>query len=217
MSDFEGLLTSREGEVAVLRLNRPEQRNALSRALRDALVDALQNLGSDDAVKAVVLTGAGDSFCAGFDLKELSEGDAGEIFQQAQGYHHQVHTFRKPLLAAINGPAVAGGMDLASMCDLRLAIRSARFGQPQVIHGIPAAWELTRSQMLESAARRICLTGDLISADEACAAGYVSAVFEDAEALLTGAMDWAGRMAAAAGSGIMKQQILDAQPKIFQA
>jgi enoyl-CoA hydratase len=217
MTDFEGLQLSREGEVAMLRLNRPQQRNALSRALRDALVDALNSFSSDDSVKAVVLIGAGDSFCAGFDLKELSQGDAGEIFHQAQGYHHQVHTFGKPLLAAINGPAVAGGMDLASMCDLRLAVRSARFGQPQVILGIPAAWQLTRSQMLESMARRICLTGDLITAEEACAAGYVSALFDDAETLEAGAMDWAGRMAQAAASGTMKQQILDAQPEIFQA
>lgn len=215
MSEFEGLRIGRSGEVVVLRLNRPERRNALSRELRDTLAHTLDSLSDEELVKAVVITGTGESFCAGFDLKELQEGDAGAIFGQAQGYHHRVHTFSKPLIAAVNGPALAGGMDLATMCDLRLAVRDARFGQPQVKLGIPAAYDLTRTQMGESMARRLCLTGDQISAEEAFACGYVSAVFEDGSALEAAAMDWAGRISAALGSGAMKQQILARQKTLF--
>ena len=201
--------------VAVLRLNRPEARNALSRALRDALVSALAQLAGDDEIRAVVLTGAGETFCAGFDLKELQAGDTAEIFSDADAYHHAVHNFAKPLIAAVNGPAVAGGMDLASMCDLRLAVEDARFGQPQVRFGVPAAFELTRSCMPEPLARRLVLTGDLIPAAEALACGYVSATFPDAQALQTAAQEWAGRMAEAAASGVMKQQILSSQTSLF--
>lgn len=215
MDGFEGLLQGRTEGVVVLRLNRPDQKNALNRALRDALVSTLGTLAGDDSVKAVVLTGAGDTFCAGFDLKELQAGNAGEIFSDAGAYHRQLHTFPKPLLAAVNGPALAGGMDLASLCDLRLALAGAVFGQPQVRFGVPAAFELTRSQMNEAMARRLVLTGDRITAEEALAAGYVSAVFADARALEHAAMEWAGRIAASAASAAMKQQILAAQVPLF--
>lgn len=216
MSGGDVLEIERVEPVVVLRLNRPDQRNALSAALRTALADTLDALAADDAVKAVLLTGAGETFSAGFDLKELQAGDAAAIFADAQRYHRCVHTFAKPLVAAVNGPALAGGMDLATMCDLRLAVGSARFGQPQVQFGVPAAYELTRSQMPEAMARRLCLTGDQITAEEAYASGYVSALFADGEALMAGGMDWAGRMAAAAGSAGMKQQIVGIQKNLFQ-
>jgi len=215
VDDFEGLQLGRAEAVTVLRLNRPDQKNALNRALRDALVSTLAALAADDTVKVVLLTGAGDTFCAGFDLKELQAGDAGEIFADAGNYHRQLHTFAKPLVAAVNGPALAGGMDLASLCDLRLAVAGAVFGQPQVRFGVPAAFELTRSQMSEAMARRLVLTGDRITAEEARAAGYVSEVFPDARALEHAAMEWAGRIAACAASGAMKQQILASQKALF--
>jgi enoyl-CoA hydratase/carnithine racemase len=213
MSDADVLQLGVAGPVAVLRLDRPDQRNALSKALRDGLVASLDRLATDEAIRAVVITGNGETFCAGFDLKELAAGDAGKIFADAQGYHRVVHTFPKPLLAAVNGPALAGGMDLATMCDLRLAVSSARFGQPQVRLGVPAAFELTRSQMPETMARRLCLTGDVIDAEDAFACGYVSALYADAKALEAGAMEWAGRLAEAGGA--MKAQILASQPRLF--
>lgn len=215
MSDFEGLQIGRADAVAVLRLNRPEQRNALNRALRDALVSTLAELAEDETVKAVVITGAGATFCAGFDLKELQSGDAAEIFADAGAYHRAVHTFGKPLLAAVNGPALAGGMDLATMCDLRIAVAGAQFGQPQVKFGVPAAFELTRSQMSETMARRLVLTGDRIGADEAMAAGYLCAVVPDDKALERAAMDWASRIAENPASAAMKAQIVGAQPSLF--
>lgn len=213
MSDH--LEIERDDAVALLRLNRPEQRNALSAALRNALADTLEELAGDDAVKAAILTGAGETFCAGFDLKELQEGNAAAIFDEAQRYHRCVHTFAKPLIAAVNGPALAGGMDLATMCDLRLAVRTARFGQPQVRFGVPAAYDLTRTQVPEAMARRLCLTGDQISAEEALGCGYVSALFDSQAALGEAARDWAKRAADAAGSGAMKQQIVTRQKPLF--
>jgi enoyl-CoA hydratase/carnithine racemase len=213
MSDV--LEIERSDPVVLLRLNRPDHRNALSAELRETLARTLDELAEDDAVKAVILTGAGESFCAGFDLKELQEGDAVAIFRDAQRYHRCVHTFPKPLLAAVNGPALAGGMDLATMCDVRLAVQSARFGQPQVRFGVPAAYELTRTQMPEAMARRLCLMGDQIGADEALACGYVSAIVDDLASLEATAGEWAGRGAEAAGSGAMKRQIVASQKGLF--
>lgn len=213
MSDV--LEIERNDPAVLLRLNRPDRRNALSAELREALARTLDELAEDDAVKAVILTGAGESFCAGFDLKELQEGDAAAIFREAQRYHRSVHTFPKPLFAAVNGPALAGGMDLATMCDVRLAVRSARFGQPQVRFGVPAAYELTRTQMPEAMARRLCLTGAQIDAEEALACGYVSAVVDDSASLQETAGEWAATAADAAGSGAMKQQIVGSQKRLF--
>lgn len=132
-----------DGGVVVLTLSRPAARNALNAALRQALVDTVAELAADDTVAAVVLHGSGGTFCAGFDLKELAEAsDPGAVFAHATTYHHAVYTFAKPLVAAVEGAAVAGGMDLALMCDLRVAAEDARFGQPQVRMGIPAAHDL---------------------------------------------------------------------------
>ena len=128
MTDTDILIADRPVDgVARLTLNRPQSRNALSRALRDALVAQLAQLAEDPDIEAVVLTGNGDVFCAGFDLKELAQGDAESIFSDAQRYHKAVHNFPKPLIAAVNGPALAGGMDLALMCDIRLGAATARW------------------------------------------------------------------------------------------
>ncbi len=104
--DTETLLISERPVEGITRLtlNRPESKNALSQALRAELVSQLSELSTDDDCKAVILTGAGDVFCAGFDLKELSSGDSAEIFADAANYHRVVHRFPKPLIAAVNGP-----------------------------------------------------------------------------------------------------------------
>lgn len=200
--------------VAVMTLDRPDAKNALSRQLREDVKACLSILADDTAVKAVVLTGSGTTFCAGFDLKELAEGDATHIFADAQAYHRAVHTFAKPIVAAVNGPALAGGMDLAIMCDLRVAARSASFGQPQVRMGVPAAYSLMRTVLPEAVARHLCLTGTRLNADEALAAGLVSAVVPD-EAVTESALELAREIAATAGAQMMKGQFLGAQPALF--
>lgn len=162
--------------AAVLTLNRPEKRNALSRALRDEIVERLDDLSENGDARAVVLTGAGPVFCAGFDRSEFAGGGMAEVFADATEYHRRVFTFPKPLIAAVNGPALGGGCDLAAMCDFRLAASSAVFGQPQVRFGAAAAYELMRAVVGAGAAREMCLTGRTLEAEEALRIGLVNRV-----------------------------------------
>jgi enoyl-CoA hydratase len=217
MADALTTLDEAEG-VAVLTLNRPEKRNALSRALREEIVQRLDALEKSEAVRAVVLTGAGPAFCAGFDRSEFGAGGGmAEVFEQATAYHRRVYTFAKPLLAAVNGAALGGGCDLAAMCDFRLAAATAVFGQPQVRFGAPAAYELMRHVLGTGAAREMCLTGRSYDAREALAIGLVNRVAEPA-ALLEAARELA-RSIAALPAGLAeatKRTFLAHQPRLFE-
>lgn len=209
------LTVDRDGPVAVLTLARPEKRNALSTALRDAIVATLDDLATDDDVRVVVITGAGGTFCAGFDLDEvMASADPDALFAHATTYHRAVHTFGKPLIAAVEGAAVAGGMDLALMCDLRVAASDARFGQPQVAMGVPAAYDLVASVVADPIARELCLTGRIVDAREALAVGLVHRVVEPGTALVT-ATALAAEIAAVAGSGAMKRAFVALQRPLF--
>ena len=132
------LLVERHAAHAVLTLNRPEKRNALSVALRDALSDTLDELENDESLKCVVVTGNGPVFSAGFDLSEFQRAASDEAFgrrlwQSSDRYHDTVLRFPLPTIAAVNGAALAGGFDLAILCDLRLAATTARFSHPERI------------------------------------------------------------------------------------
>ncbi len=214
--ETESLLRERAGAVAILTLNRPEKRNALSRALRDAIVEVLGELTADDSTAAVVLTGSGAAFCAGFDRDELAAGKMEEVFADARSYHHAVHAFGKPLIAAVNGPALGGGCDLAAMCDVRLATETAVFGQPQVRFGASAAYGLMRSVMPSGIAREMCLTGRSYTAPEALAAGLVNRVLAPAE-LLDAAREMAAGIAALPPgmAANLKRAIVADQPQLF--
>ena len=200
--------------VTLLTLNRPDRRNALNAELRRALVDTLGELNDDDGCRAVVLTGAGGTFCAGFDLVELQGAESHEeLFAEADAYHRAVHTFPKPLVAAVAGPAVAGGFDLALMCDVRLAQSDATFGQPQVKFGVPAAYELVRSVVAEPVARELCLTGKVFDAVEALRIGAVNAVVE--APVLEHAVSLATTIAGVPAAAQMKQTFVARQPDLF--
>jgi enoyl-CoA hydratase/carnithine racemase len=156
--------------IVVLTLNRPEKRNALSIALRDAMSDALDRLGADELVKVVIVTGAGEVFSAGFDLKEFDGLDdaayAESLWASSDRWHRTIIEFPLPLVAAINGAALAGGFDLAVMCDMRVAATNARFAHPEqsfsdVVYG--PLHDLVGGAV----ARDLCLTGRVIEADEA--------------------------------------------------
>src|SRR5262249_16051629 len=135
------------GPVALLVLNRPDRRNALSRALVAELGDALTALASEPAVRAVVLTGAGPAFCAGMDLKEAEAAGHGDEAEKGAvadvrgiaDLIQQLHTFPKQTVAALNGDAYAAGAGLATACDFVLAAEGARIGYPEVRRGLAAA------------------------------------------------------------------------------
>lgn len=217
VTDSLTTLVEAEG-AAVLTLNRPEKRNALSRALREEIVERLDELAKSDSVRAVVLTGAGPVFCAGFDRSEFAGDGMEEVFAAATVYHRCVYTFAKPLIAAVNGPALGGGCDLAAMCDFRLAATSAAFGQPQVRFGAAAAYDLMRAVLGTGAAREMCVTGRTYDAREALAIGLVNRVVEPGELLdvaVTAAREIAGLPEGIPESA--KRGFVAHQPRLFEA
>jgi len=217
MSDALTILEEADG-VAMLTLDRAAKRNALSRALRDEIVARLEALARREAVRAVLLTGAGPVFCAGFDRSELAGGDGGmeAVFEQATEYHRRVYAFPKPLIAAVQGPALGGGLDLAAMCDLRLASTAASFGQPQVRFGAAALYDLMQTLVGTGAAREICLTGRIYPAEEAHRIGLVNQVLAP-EALLPAAMALAAEIASLPGDlpAAAKRGFIARQPGLF--
>jgi len=168
--------------VAVVTLNRPQAMNALSRALLDALANALQACSDDARVRVIILTGAGRAFCAGLDLKELGAGrtDIGKTTVSSRGDPVGVmERMRKPVIGAINGAAVTGGFELALACDVLLASSAARFADTHTRVGLASGWGL--SQKLSRAvgiyrAREISLGARWVSAEQAAAWGFVNRV-----------------------------------------
>ena len=199
MSDV--LLKEQVGFVLVLTLNRPEARNALSPALINALSESLRGAADDDGVRAVVITGAGDkAFCAGMDLRafsELRESGEGELtsFDALTWFHRG--GFPKPVVAAVNGPAVAGGCELALSCDLIVAAEHARFGLAEVKRGLfPAGGGTTLSARIPLAiALELGLTGEAIDAARAQAVGLVNRVVPS-DKLMDAAVELASSVAA---------------------
>ena len=164
--------------VATLTLNRPDKRNALSIALRDEVSDALDSLALDQDVRCVVITGAGAVFSAGFDLAEFqvdAPGFADRLWASSDRFHHTVLRFPLPTLAAVNGPALAGGFDLAVLCDIRVASEQARFAHPERLFG-DVVYGPLHDLVGGAVARDLCFTGRTIDAAEAHALGLVSAL-----------------------------------------
>jgi enoyl-CoA hydratase/carnithine racemase len=171
--------------VALIRINRPEARNALNLEVRQRIAAHLGELADDPTVRAIVLAGNEKAFAAGADIKEMA--DIGTIELLARGLHKLWRTIAacpKPVIAAVNGFALGGGCELAMTCDIIIAGESARFGQPEVKIGIipggGGTQRLTRA-VGKYKAMKICLTGDLFSAREAYEMGLASEVVADAE------------------------------------
>jgi methylglutaconyl-CoA hydratase len=175
--------------AAIVTLNRPDRRNALSRELIAALTEAFQRVREDPAARCVILTGAGSVFCAGMDLVELRESldlpdtPAAEttIWDDAlrlANLFDLIYTLPKPTIAALNGAAAAGGAGLVTVCDLALAVPEARLGYPEVRRGLVAAMVMPHllRQVGERAARYLLLSGELIDASEAHRTGLINAV-----------------------------------------
>jgi enoyl-CoA hydratase len=171
--------------IATLTLDRPERKNALSVDLRDRLSDVLDALAAEETLRVVVLTGEGDVFSAGFDLKEfesaIEDPPFGErLWASSDRYHRTVLNFPLPIIAAVNGPAIAGGFDLAVMCDLRIASETATFSHPEVTFG-DVVYAPLHDLVGAAVARDLCFTGRRIDASEALVFRLVSRVVPAAE------------------------------------
>jgi len=188
------VLVTEEPPLAVVELHRKRQKNALSMALRDELETALGALEVDSRVKAVVLTGGGDCFSAGFDLKEVIETDFRAFAHRALEFTERTYFFKKPLVVAVAGPAFAGGFDLALSGDVIVAAEGASFGRPEIRFGINPLMTKLWLRIGMPRALQMSLTGETLSALEALAIGLVDKVVPAAE-LAEQARAEAGRLA----------------------
>lgn len=201
MSDL--VLIQRRQTVGVLVLNRPEARNPLDRDSAAALRDAFGEVFADDSIRSVVVTGAGPAFCAGGDLRQMEQlgrlpVEEAYVWPEAiVDLHRMMLRAPKPVVAAVNGPAYAGGMGLAGMCDVILATRDTRFAMPEAKIGLfpmiivaHLARSLPRKVLLE-----MMLTGEPLSAEDALRVGFVNQVYDDTDALMAGADDYGRKFA----------------------
>jgi enoyl-CoA hydratase/carnithine racemase len=187
-------------DVAVVTLHRPDVRNAINARMLTELRDLLARLRDDDTVGAVVFTGAGDrAFAAGADIGELREYTAHTGLEaQMQRTYDEIEAFEKPTVAAVNGPALGGGCELAMSCDIRIAAETARFGLPETaLSVLPGAGGTQRLARLAGTGRSIemIMTGRAVDATEAERIGLVTSVVSAAE-LIDAARDTARRILA---------------------
>lgn len=201
----EDLLFELKDHVAVITLNRPAQRNAISQAMSRQLTEHLQRVRTDDDIRVAIITGAGGTFSAGADLKERASSGGERREDQLPATAIEVDLaakwttmkIEKPLIAAIDGYCLAGGMELSLICDIRVCSTEAQFGLPEIVRGFfPGGGGPQRlaKSLPQSIAMEIILTGDRIDAETALRAGIVSRMVP-AEALMPTAMKLATRIA----------------------
>jgi len=201
---YENILYEIKGGSAVLTIARPDKLNALNRATLEELAKAISAAADDEAVKAVVLTGAGEkAFVAGADIAEIAGLDAAsgrEFALFGQGVYRTIETLPKPVIAAVNGFALGGGCELAMACHIRIASENAQFGQPEVNLGVIAGYGGTQRMARlvgKGRALELLLTGDRVDARRACEIGLVNAVVP-LQDLLPKALEMATKMGAKA-------------------
>jgi len=170
----------RRDHIALVTLNRPEARNAVSPEVSQTMAAILDEVEADPELRAVVITGKGEVFCAGADLKVVAQGNANDIARGKGGFAGLVtRDFPKPIIAAVNGPALAGGFEIVLSCDLVVAAESALFGIPEVKRGLmAAAGGLIRlpKRVPLTVALELAMTGDPIDAPRALQLGLVNRV-----------------------------------------
>jgi enoyl-CoA hydratase len=187
MSEESTVLTEDADGVLVITINRPQAKNAVNRSVAEGVAAALDRLDNDEALRVGIVTGAGGTFCAGMDLKAFVSGE----FPTVEGRGFGGMTERsadKPLIAAVEGYALAGGCELAIACDLIVAADNAKFGIPEVKRGlVAAAGGLVRlpSQIPYRVAMELALTGEFMGADRAMAMGLINQLTAPGEALAT--------------------------------
>ncbi len=181
------LLCERDGAVAFVTLNRPHKRNALTVPMLEGFHAAVREVAATHDVRVLVIRGAGKAFCAGLDLKEMGlarRADGSVEYPEIEGVLHDLERCPIPTIAMIQGDAIAGGLELALHCDLRVAGAGARMGMPLARIGLVVPFPLTQ-KLLDTVgtvkAKEMLFTGALLSADEARAAGLVTRVVPDTE------------------------------------
>lgn len=192
------MLREKEGRVAILRLNRPDKANALNDELFTALKTELDLMTWDDEVRTVVITGAGEkAFCAGIDLKERGQRDLKEVLiareKVIRPFYLTLGNFPKPTIAAVNGPALGGGAELALTCDIRIASPKAKFGQAEIKWGmIPSCGACQRLRLIAGmgVAKELILSGRVLEAQECHRLGIYNQVVPE-EKLMSEAMNLA--------------------------
>jgi methylglutaconyl-CoA hydratase len=191
------VLSEQRNGLRLLTLNRPQKRNALTVALLKDLHAAITDAIEDKAAHCIAITGAGPGFCAGMDLQEVRDlledpprrREAGDVFYET---FNRLYHCPKPTIAAVNGPAVAGGAGLMTVCDLAVAAETARIGYPEVKRGLVAAIVMVYlvRQIGERRAKQLLMTGELVSASEAAELGLVNEVVP-ADQLMARVEHWA--------------------------
>ncbi|MDY0908233.1 enoyl-CoA hydratase/isomerase family protein [Microbacterium sp. CFBP9034] len=180
-SGTELIVVTVEGRVATIRLNRPDKLNAVTQAMSDALVELVQRINDDPAVRAVVYTGTGRAFSAGSDIHTLDRYETPWAFRNRRDYCDALRALRKPVVAAVNGFALGGGLETALTCDIRIAARTATFAAPEIKLGWIGGGgmsALLANSIGASNAALMLMTGDPIDAERALAWGLVSEIAE---------------------------------------
>lgn len=175
------VLIEERGAVRLVTLNRPEKRNALSIPFRRELATTLARLGQDPGVGVVVLTGAGPHFCSGMDTSQFGGDDENRraLLESTVGLFDALQSLPRPVIGAINGAAIAGGLALAAGCDIRIAGRDAAFSMPEVKMGFGASWATLRRGLPDQVARLLAFTGESFDAEQALSWGFVLEVADD--------------------------------------
>ena len=189
------VLAEARGDGLIVTINRPEARNAMSKAAAEGIAAAMDRLDAEDSLRVGILTGAGGTFCSGMDLKGFLRGESPSI--EGRGFGGIVQKPpAKPLIAAVEGYALAGGLELMIACDLVVAHKDAKFGIPEVKRGLVAAAGgvmMLPDQIPERVAMELALTGDFIAAERAYRLGLINRVTDGPA--LEGALELAARIA----------------------
>src|SRR5687767_11060706 len=183
MSNVKYIQLESQGEIAILRINRPEALNAMNIDVISELSQTIDKVGADESIKVIIITGAGEkSFCAGADISYMVDIDpitAEKYASSAQSVLNKIERIEKPVIGAINGFALGGGCELAMVCDIRIASSNAKLGQPEVTIGIPPGWGGTQRLLRivgPAKAKELVFTGKMITAEEAERIGLVNKI-----------------------------------------
>jgi 3-hydroxypropionyl-coenzyme A dehydratase len=220
MSTMKYIQLEPQGEVAIIKINRPEALNALNLDVIAELSRTIDIVGVDENIKVVIITGAGErSFCAGADIAymvNIEPMKAEKYATSAQSVLNKIERLEKPVIAAINGFALGGGCELALVCDIRIASSNAKIGQPEVTIGIPPGWggtqRLTRI-VGPAKAKELIFTGKMITAEEAAQIGLVNKVIdlasEDQTQSERSAEDSAGKKDKSNDAKVLNKRLMD--------